>query len=196
MRALLVQNCKEMVVWSVWMLYCWVYYYSVEPSIGRVYYVTSRHIPWYVQAGRTFKQDTKSSSRQELPQASDYVASWRQPGVIRALGRDPAPPPCLRLPITDHHFPFPLVRPKLWPVWNAIPWNIGCALAQSIILVVQILNVDEEDVLPGEVPSWTPNGFKREWFTRLQYLSRSPYEVTLLRLVNRWGWSGDGWSFR
>ncbi|CAN0408621.1 unnamed protein product [Laminaria digitata] len=34
-------------------------------------------------------------------------------------------------------------------------------------------------MLPGEVPSWTPNGIKRQWFTRLQYLSRSPYEVTL-----------------
>lgn len=33
-------------------------------------------------------------------------------------------------------------------------------------------------MLPGEVPSWTPNGIKRQWFTRLEYLSRSPYEVT------------------
>ncbi|CAM9493774.1 unnamed protein product, partial [Hapterophycus canaliculatus] len=42
-----------------------------------------------------------------------------------------------------------------------------------------IMHVDEEDLLPGQVPSWTPNGLARQWLTRLEYLSRSPYKVTL-----------------
>ena len=63
-----------------------------------------------------------------------------------------------------------------------------CRCARSfcmIVLVVQVINVEEKHMLPGEVPSWTPKGFKREWFTRLQYLSRSPYEVTLLLVGSR-----------
>eukprot|EP00903_Cladosiphon_okamuranus_P014188 g13183.t1 len=42
-----------------------------------------------------------------------------------------------------------------------------------------VINVEQEHLLPGEVPSWTPQGLKRQWLTRLEYLSRSPYEVTL-----------------
>eukprot|EP00752_Nemacystus_decipiens_P009993 g8910.t1 len=42
-----------------------------------------------------------------------------------------------------------------------------------------IINVEQEHLLPGKVPSWTPHGIKRQWLTRLAYLSQSPYEVTL-----------------
>lgn len=42
---------------------------------------------------------------------------------------------------------------------------------------MQIINVEQEHLLPGKVPSWTPQGIKRQWLTRLAYLSRSPYEV-------------------
>lgn len=51
----------------------------------------------------------------------------------------------------------------------------------------QIINVEQEHILPGQVPSWTPNGLKRQWFTRLEYLARSPYEVLLILSACLWG---------
>lgn len=85
-------------------------------------------------------------------------------------------------------FPVHIVLPFLLLVFlTGVLYCMTNMCARSlcvIILIIQVINVEEKDMLPGEVPSWTPNGFKREWFTRLQYLSRSPYEVTL-RLVGR-----------
>eukprot|EP00904_Undaria_pinnatifida_P006647 jgi/Undpi1/3111/HiC_scaffold_15.g06485.m1 len=49
-----------------------------------------------------------------------------------------------------------------------------------------VLNVEEDHMLPGEVPSWTPNGIKRQWFTRLEYLSRSPYEGPKVLAPHNW----------
>ncbi|CAM9466319.1 unnamed protein product [Ectocarpus sp. 12 AP-2014] len=42
-----------------------------------------------------------------------------------------------------------------------------------------IVHVEEKHLYRGKQQSWGPKGLARQWFTRLEYISRSPYEVTL-----------------
>ncbi|CAN0082166.1 unnamed protein product [Scytosiphon promiscuus] len=42
-----------------------------------------------------------------------------------------------------------------------------------------VINVDRKYLYSGKVQSWTPQGVSRQWLTRLEYLSCSPYNVTL-----------------
>ncbi|CAM9396345.1 unnamed protein product, partial [Hapterophycus canaliculatus] len=42
-----------------------------------------------------------------------------------------------------------------------------------------VINIDEEYLYEGREQAWGPKGVSRQWMTRLEYLTRSPYEVTL-----------------
>ncbi|CAM9875459.1 unnamed protein product [Pylaiella littoralis] len=42
-----------------------------------------------------------------------------------------------------------------------------------------VINIKETSLHSGKRQSWGPKGVTRQWLTRLEYLSRSPYEVTL-----------------
>lgn len=45
-------------------------------------------------------------------------------------------------------------------------------------VLTQVIHVEKEKMVEGRVPGWKPNGRKVQWLTRIEYLSRSPYEVT------------------
>lgn len=42
----------------------------------------------------------------------------------------------------------------------------------------KVINIDEEYLYEGKEQAWGPRGVSRQWMTRLEYLSRSPYEVS------------------
>eukprot|EP00903_Cladosiphon_okamuranus_P013420 g12501.t1 len=42
-----------------------------------------------------------------------------------------------------------------------------------------VINIDEKYLYDGKVQQWGPQDLSRQWLTRIEYLPRSPYEVTL-----------------
>lgn len=41
----------------------------------------------------------------------------------------------------------------------------------------QVININEKSLYSGKKQNWGPKGVSRQWLTRLEYMSKSPYEV-------------------
>ena len=50
-------------------------------------------------------------------------------------------------------------------------------LTQTNETRAQVVNIDEQYLVPGR-EKISGNGVHKQWLTRLEYLSRSPYEVS------------------